>query len=212
MNPIRFAFLMAVVFSVIAFAFSGCAGDLQIDYMPNQDKAVSVATAEHGMSLGAAPPIEWIRGDRLTCESASGPGWTYPGQGCIDGLYRTASLLDGAAVIQLADWPGQTWDNSALAHELCHVRDGDRNHAGRCFNDPGLTDGRSGDALRATRALSALGAIHEIAYCDVDVTLEWCGNDTDDFICTMANGEQLSGCQQPGDHRRICVTECKAAP
>jgi hypothetical protein len=48
----------------------------------------------------------------------------------------------------------------------------------------------------------------EIVECAGILSIEWCGGATDDFLCTDATGAPVSGCQMPGDHRRLCVEEC----
>jgi len=135
----KLAGLMAVMASALALV--GC-GDNSFAEKPRQREALkAIWTDTYGMA-SAPPQIEWVEGDRLTCVDDACPetGFCFETVlGCRAGLSWSDS-----DVIQLS-WPAGTtsFRQTAITHETCHLSslrltgDGDANHVGPCFRDPG---------------------------------------------------------------------------
>jgi len=123
--------------------------------MPDQSSATTIVWNEqYGMTV-EPPPIEWVTGSSLNCGANDG-GWESYDFGedlCVAGESTWQPFN------ALVAWPaGSVFSTTALAHELCHLRDGivtngqdlDPNHIGACFVEGGLVQ-------KANEALAEIG-------------------------------------------------------
>jgi len=123
--------------------------------MPDQSSAVTLVWSEqYGMTV-PPPPIEWVTGGGLNC-GMNDAGWMsfdFTPPLCVAGESTWDPFNAEVA------WPaGSVFSTTALAHELCHLRDGvltngqdlDSNHTGECFVEGGLVQ-------QANEALAAAG-------------------------------------------------------
>lgn len=109
---------------------------------PGQAQAVALILEAYGAPKTKVPPILWIESPWLDCED--GLGWTV-GERCWNGV-TSISERHGPYQVKVA-WPeGATritdsrgpFEESNLAHELCHVVFDDSDHVGPCSVEPGV--------------------------------------------------------------------------
>jgi hypothetical protein len=78
------------------------------------------------LDIGSVPYVQWMAGA------------TFPSQaGDVAGLTSWSSPPAQATLVQVADLNGARFEETELAHELCHVFQGrpDPGHEGPCFRD-----------------------------------------------------------------------------